>query len=61
MKQKQEKKDIYLEKKENKLLTNQYINITIEYQNITHLLDNASNHLSKFKTKNWTEINDQSR
>ena len=33
----------------------------MEYQNITHLLDNASNQLSKFKTKNWIEINDQSR
>ena len=26
-----------------------------------NLLDNAPNRLSKFRTKNWIEINDQSR
>ena len=30
----------------------------MEYQKITNLLDNASNQPSKFRTKNWIEIND---
>ena len=33
----------------------------MEYQKITNLSDNASNQPSKFKTKNWVEINDESR
>ena len=33
----------------------------MEYQKIINLLDNTLNQLSKFKTKNWIEINDQSR
>ena len=33
----------------------------MEYQNIANLLDNASNQLSKFRTKYWVEINDESR
>ena len=33
----------------------------MEYQNITNLLDNASNQPSKFRTKKWVEINDESR
>ena len=32
----------------------------MEYQ-ITNLLDNASNQPSKFRTRNWVEINDESR
>ena len=35
--------------------------IKMEYQKITNLLDNASNQPSKFGTRNWTEINDESR
>ena len=31
------------------------------YQKIADLLDDASNQPSKFKTKNWVEINDESR
>ena len=31
------------------------------YQKIINFLDNASNQPSKFKTKNWVEINDESR
>ena len=31
------------------------------YQKVTNLLDNASNQPSKFSTKNWVEINDESR
>ena len=33
----------------------------MKYQKIMNLLDNASNQLPKFRTKNWIEINDQSR
>ena len=33
----------------------------MEYQKTVNLLDNKSNQPSKFRTKNWTEINDQSR
>ena len=30
----------------------------MEYKKIISLLDNTSNQLSKFRTKNWVEIND---
>ena len=33
----------------------------MEYQKIANLLDNGSNQPSKFRTKNWVEINDESR
>ena len=33
----------------------------MEYQKIINLLDNTPNQLSIFRTKNWIEINDQSR
>ena len=33
----------------------------MEYQKIANLLDDASNKTSTFKTKNWVEINDESR
>ena len=33
----------------------------MEYQKIENLLGDASNQSSKFKTKNWVEINDESR
>ena len=33
----------------------------MEYQKIVSLLNNTPNQLSKFRTKNWTEINDQWR
>ena len=33
----------------------------MEYQEKANLLDDASNKPSKFKTKNWIEINDESR
>ena len=32
----------------------------MEYQKIANLLDGASNQPSKFRTKNWVEINDES-
>ena len=33
----------------------------MEYQKIINLLDKTSNQPSKFKTKNWVEINNESR
>ena len=33
----------------------------MEYQEIANLIDNASNQPSKFRTKNWVEMNDESR
>ena len=33
----------------------------MEYEKIINLIDNTSHQLSKFGTKNWIEINDQSR
>ena len=33
----------------------------MEYQRIINLLENAINQSSKFRGKNWVEINDESR
>ena len=33
----------------------------MEYQKITNLLDDSQNKISKFRTRNWVEINDESR
>ena len=33
----------------------------MEYQKIANLIDGTSNQQSKFRTKNWVEINDESR
>ena len=33
----------------------------MEYQKIATLIDDTSNQPSKFRTKNWVEINDESR
>ena len=33
----------------------------MEYQKIANLIDDASIQPSKFRTKNWVEINDESR
>ena len=33
----------------------------MEYQKTINFLDNTTNQPSKFKTKNWVEINDKSR
>ena len=33
----------------------------MEYQNIINLLDNKQNQPTKFRTKNWDGINDESR
>ena len=33
----------------------------MEYQKIENLLNDASNRPSKFRTRNWVEVNDESR
>ena len=33
----------------------------MEYQKIANLLESTSDNLSKFKGRNWVEINDESR
>ena len=33
----------------------------MEYQKIAHLLNDGSSKPSKFKTRNWVEINDEAR
>ena len=33
----------------------------MEYQKMANLLDTGLNELSKFRTKNWVEINDESK
>ena len=33
----------------------------MEYQKVINLLDNTPNQMLKFRTKNWTELNDKSR
>ena len=33
----------------------------MEFQKIANLIDDASNQPSKFRTRNWVEINDESR
>ena len=33
----------------------------MEYQKITNFQDNIPNQPTKFRTKNWVEINDESR
>ena len=38
-----------------------YNNIIMEYQKIIDLLENTPNQPSKCRTKNWVEVNDESR
>ena len=33
----------------------------MEYEKIANLIENTSDNLSKFRTRNWVEINDKSR
>ena len=37
------------------------VSIIMEYQKIANLLDNETNQPSKFRRRNWVEINDESR
>ena len=36
------------------------INVKMEYQKIIHMADNTPNQPTKFRTKNWVEVNDES-
>ena len=38
-----------------------YNSIIMEYQKIIDLLENTPNQPSKYRTKNWVEVNDESR
>ena len=38
-----------------------YNSMMMEYQKMINLLDNTPNQPTKFRTKNWVEINDDSR
>ena len=42
-------------------MLDQYDSIIMEYRKIINLLDNAPNRSTKFKTKDWVEINDDTR
>ena len=42
------------------MLQDQYNHIITRNQKIINLLDDTANQPSKFRTKNWVEINDQS-
>ena len=55
------KKDIYIQKRDRKLLMikDYYNNVITEYQKIINLLDKAPNQPFKFRTRNWIEINDE--
>ena len=33
----------------------------MEYRKIINLLDDTTNHSSKFRTRNWVKINDESK
>ena len=57
------KKDIYLQKRNRKLLMiwDQYSTVIMEYQRIIDFLENTPNQPSKFMTKNWVEINVNAR
>ena len=59
------KKDIYLLKKKDNIFDKIDINIIynsiiMEHQNIINLLDNTPSQPTKFRTKKWIEINDDS-
>ena len=38
-----------------------YNSIVMEYQKIINLLENTPNQPSKFRTKKWVEVDDESR
>ena len=56
------KKDMYLQRKQKIIDDRSLINsIIMKYQKIINFLDNTPNQPSNFRTKNWVEINDDSR
>ena len=55
-------KERYLSPEErSNIVDNLDINIIMEHQKIINLLDNTPNQPTKFRTKNWVEINDDAR
>ena len=58
-----QKKDVYLQNKERKLLMiiDEYNSIIMEYLKTVYLLDKKPNQPSKFRTKKWVKINDHLR
>ena len=54
---KYQKKDIYPQERQQ--IIDELMNVIMEYQKIANLLDDASNQPTKFRTKNWVEINDE--
>ena len=56
------KQDIYFQKEDKKILIiwDQLYSMMMEYQKIIKFLDNTPNQPTKFRTKNWAEINDDS-
>ena len=38
-----------------------YNSVIMEYRKIINVLENTPNHPSKFRTKNWVKLNDESR
>ena len=65
VKQRYKKKNVYLQRKRQQSIDELSIimeyNIIIENQKIINLLDHLSNQPSKFRRRNWIEINDESR
>ena len=56
------KKDLYLSKKDNKIIDK--LKLVQQYNNgipKNRKFDNETNQPSKFRTRNWIEINDESR
>ena len=54
-------KERYISPKERQKLIDELKLTTMEYQKIANLIDDTSNQPSKFRTRNWVEINDESR
>ena len=52
------KRYIYISRKKSGM---NYNSIIIESQKIKNLLESTPNQPSKFRTKNWTEVNNESR
>ena len=56
-------KERYISPKERRKIIDELklTNVIIEYQKIANLIDDTSNQPSKFRTRNWVEINEESR
>ena len=61
IKKKNLKKDTYIQKKDRMMIWDEYNGLIMEYQKVINLIGNTPNQPCKFRTKNWVEINDDSR